>query len=221
VGSSPAVVDGTVFVGSGDGHVYALDEGRRTEGSGGVMVPGTDRPLWVEQIGGLAVAATVGAASVVVGRRTRSSMRYAGLALAIILLTNVIVSILAPPWMTVLDVARDTPGIYLAFVFAPTIVVVGVAILGQWMSSRRRPRGGDPAVDHTDGDDDPGDDTSDTPGDVHARSGCPRCERSLDGSEKYCTGCGYSLTDQHCPECETDLEGIEAFCPSCGHELSV
>ena len=86
VESSPVVVDGTVYIGSFDTNVYALDEGSRTVGSAGVLIPWTDERtldlpfgyyphgesvhMWEWQVGaiGLGLLGTVGTGKVAVSK---------------------------------------------------------------------------------------------------------------------------------------------------------
>jgi outer membrane protein assembly factor BamB len=58
---TPVVADGTVYVNS-DRRVYALQEGTRTVGSAGILVPGTDVQFWPWEIaaGAVGVGAVVG-----------------------------------------------------------------------------------------------------------------------------------------------------------------
>ncbi|WP_250123124.1 serine/threonine phosphatase [Chroococcidiopsis sp. CCMEE 29] len=47
---------------------------------------------------------------------------------------------------------------------------------------------------------------------------CPQCQLENPNTNKFCQGCGTSLTSKVCAECGTNVELSEKRCPNCGTE---
>jgi hypothetical protein len=51
--------------------------------------------------------------------------------------------------------------------------------------------------------------------------GCPRCEAPVRAGQRFCSKCGFDLSDELCPSCGKHIQGGDLFCPSCGQPIQI